>query len=41
MGRETFIAPVSWEREPYDWQKIKYLWPVVAPETEGLNCKIN
>ena len=33
MGRETFIVPVSWEREPYDWKKIKYLWPVVAPET--------
>ena len=33
MGRETFLAPVKWEREPFDWKEIKYLWPVVAPKT--------
>lgn len=33
MGRETFIAPVSWEREPFEWKETKYLWPVVAPKT--------
>lgn len=40
MGRETHIAPVIWEREPYD---TKYLWPVIAPETgkiERLNPQI-
>ena len=31
MGRETFIAPVSWEREPYVWKERKILWPVIAP----------
>ena len=33
MGRETFIAPVSWEIEPYDWKEIKIVWPVIAPQT--------
>ena len=33
MGRETFIAPVYWEREPYEWKNNKILWPVVAPQT--------
>ena len=33
MGRETFLAPVKWEREPFDWKEIKYLWPVVSPNT--------
>ena len=33
MGRETFIAPVSWEREPYDWKERKILWPVIAPQS--------
>ena len=32
MGRETFIAPVSWEREPYDWKERKIVWPVIAPQ---------
>ena len=31
MGRETFIAPLSWEREPFDWKENKDLWPVVSP----------
>ena len=31
MGRETFIAPLSWEREPFEWKKNKDLWPVVSP----------
>ena len=33
MGRETFIAPVTWEREPFEWKENKDLWPVVAPKT--------
>jgi alpha-N-arabinofuranosidase len=33
MGRETFIAPVSWEIEPYDWKEKKIVWPVIAPQT--------
>ena len=33
MGRETFLAPVSWEREPFEWKENKHLWPVVAPQT--------
>lgn len=33
MGRETFLLPVSWEREPFEWQEIKYEWLVVAPLT--------
>lgn len=31
MGRETFLVPVSWEREPWDWKEPKYLWPVASP----------
>jgi alpha-N-arabinofuranosidase len=33
MGRETHLVPVVWEREPFEWQEIKYEWPVAAPET--------
>ena len=33
MGRETFLVPVRWEREPYEWKEVKLEWPVVAPET--------
>ncbi|MBB6461840.1 glycoside hydrolase family 43 protein [Flammeovirga kamogawensis] len=33
MGRETFLVPVQWEREPFWWKEPKYDWPVVAPET--------
>ena len=33
MGRETFIVPLTWEREPFEWKETKHLWPVVAPET--------
>ena len=33
MGRETHIAPVIWEREPFEWKQIKHEWPVVAPNT--------
>ncbi|OHX64157.1 glycoside hydrolase family 43 protein [Flammeovirga pacifica] len=32
MGRETFLIPVSWEREPFWWKEPKYDWPVVSPE---------
>lgn len=33
MGRETFLVPVDWEREPFEWKETKHLWPVVAAET--------
>ncbi len=33
MGRETHLTPVEWEREPFEWKKVKPIWPVVAPET--------
>lgn len=33
MGRETHLIPVSWEREPFEWQEVKYEWPVCAPQT--------
>lgn len=33
MGRETHLLPVQWEREPFDWKKVKYEWPVIAPLT--------
>lgn len=33
MGRETFLAPVVWEREPFEWKEVKHEWPVVAHET--------
>ena len=33
MGRETFLVPLIWEREPFEWKETKHLWPVVAPET--------
>ena len=33
MGRETFIAPVTWEREPYEWKERKIVWPVIAPQS--------
>ncbi|MBP6804854.1 MAG: glycoside hydrolase family 43 protein [Chloroflexi bacterium] len=33
MGRETHLIPITWEREPFEWQEIKYEWPVCAPAT--------
>jgi alpha-N-arabinofuranosidase len=33
MGRESHLIPVQWEREPFEWQEIKYEWPVCAPQT--------
>ncbi|MFZ8963338.1 MAG: glycoside hydrolase family 43 protein [Schleiferiaceae bacterium] len=33
MGRETFLAPVAWEEEPFWWKNPKYEWPVVSPES--------
>lgn len=37
MGRETFLLPATWEREPMEWSPLgppgKRLWPVFAPET--------
>lgn len=36
MGRETFLLPVVWEKEPFEWKEIQYEWPVVAQETGKL-----
>jgi xylan 1,4-beta-xylosidase len=33
MGRETHLIPVMWEREPFEWKKTRYEWPVCAPVT--------
>jgi len=33
MGRETHLVPVQWEREPFEWKKIKHEFPVAAPQT--------
>ena len=33
MGRETHLVPMVWEREPFEWKKVKHEWPVVAPQT--------
>ncbi|MEL7450328.1 MAG: glycoside hydrolase family 43 protein [Pseudomonadota bacterium] len=33
MGRETHLVPVVWEREPFWWQEVKTLWPVLSPQT--------
>ncbi|MEM9305545.1 MAG: glycoside hydrolase family 43 protein [Pseudomonadota bacterium] len=33
LGRETFLAPVSWETEPYWWKEPKLTFPVVSPLT--------
>ena len=41
MGRETYLMPVTWEPAIVKWEQvsktkwepIKYLWPVVAPQT--------
>ncbi|MEO1319699.1 MAG: glycoside hydrolase family 43 protein, partial [Pseudomonadota bacterium] len=39
MGRETHLVPVTWEREPFWWQEVNTLWPVVAPETGRIERK--
>ncbi|WP_115461641.1 glycoside hydrolase family 43 protein [Winogradskyella aurantiaca] len=31
MGRESFLVPVVWEQEPFEWKAKKYYWPVIAP----------
>jgi alpha-N-arabinofuranosidase len=33
LGRETFLAPVVWETEPYEWKQKRYTFPVIAPAT--------
>mmetsp|Transcript_69056 Transcript_69056/g.225143 ORF Transcript_69056/g.225143 Transcript_69056/m.225143 type:complete len:631 (-) Transcript_69056:47-1939(-) len=35
MGRESFLVPMTWEREPDEYNP-QYLWPVVAPTTAGV-----
>lgn len=33
MGRETYLLPLIWEREPFEWKEVRHEWPVAAPET--------
>ena len=33
MGRETFLLPVIWEQEPFEWKQEKIYWPVISPST--------
>lgn len=33
LGRETFLARVTWETEPYEWKERRYTFPVIAPAT--------
>lgn len=33
LGRETFLLPVIWEKEPYWWKEQKFTFPVFSPET--------
>jgi len=33
MGRETFLLPVIWEQEPFEWKQEKIHWPVISPNT--------
>ncbi len=40
MGRETFLAPVIWEREPFEWKQVKHEWPVVAPQTGRIERRL-
>ena len=39
MGRETHLIPMQWEREPFEWKKIKYEFPVISPETGRVERK--
>ncbi len=39
LGRETFLAPVTWETEPYDWKESKDTWPVIAPDTGRIELR--
>lgn len=31
LGRETFLVPVVWETEPYEWKEEKLTFPVFSP----------
>ena len=33
LGRETFLVPVIWETEPYEWKEERLSWPVFSPDT--------
>ena len=33
LGRETFLLPVVWETEPYDWKEEKLSFPVFSPHS--------
>ena len=33
LGRETFLVPVVWETEPYEWKEERLTWPVFSPAT--------
>lgn len=39
LGRETFLAPVTWETEPYDWKETRYSFPVIAPSTGRITLR--
>ena len=44
MGRETYLLPVVWEREPMEWHSLgpegKRLWPVCAPESGRVERRV-
>ena len=40
MGRETFLIPVIWEKEPYEWKIPKYTWPVCSPDFGSIEKQI-
>ena len=44
MGRETYLLPVIWEREPMEWHSLgpegKRLWPVCAPESGRIERRV-
>ncbi len=33
LGRETFLGPMTWETEPYEWKATRLTFPVVSPDT--------
>lgn len=39
LGRETFLAPVTWETEPYEWKEKRHTFPVIAPSTGRITLK--
>jgi alpha-N-arabinofuranosidase len=33
LGRETFLVPVEWETEPYEWKEERLTFPVFSPRS--------